>query len=163
MNPQKEIIPNRLVWVYHNVLYHPSGGRTLYGHCTAQDAWVPGAGIVNVPNPARAVDDVQIVGNLIDNGPNLPLGFDGITTIDAATIPTANRINTQEPDLVAPGAADYRPVNAGELATLAGVAIPDFSWADAPHPPTGPTGTLVNSSPLNRDGAARSNHRPGAY
>ncbi|MBI2298266.1 MAG: right-handed parallel beta-helix repeat-containing protein [Armatimonadetes bacterium] len=164
-NAVNGVIPNRHVFVYNNLVYNPPGTRTMDQHFDADGPTNPTADFQNLPNPSFSDDDVRIFGNLIFNGPaNLPLGLDNAIHIDQAAVVANNEINTLEPQLVSPVGGDYRPTGGGNVANLPGVAIPDFTWTDAPTAPLVPQGSLANAVPVARDGVARVGAgRPGAY
>ncbi len=163
-NATNEVIPNKHVYVYNNLLYNPPGTRTMDQHFDAHGPVTPGGLFQNVPSPSLADDDVRLAGNVVFNGPaDLPLGLDNATHIDQAQVRATNTINAAEPQLQSPAAGDFRPVPGGNVATATGVAPPDFAWSDAPTAPAVPAGLPTNAVLLTRDGATRSGHRPGAY
>ena len=85
-------------------------------------------------------------------------------TCNAARLRAENAINTIEPQLVNPSRGDFRPVSGGNVFRAAALAIPDFTWADAPSRPAVPGGTLINRVPNSRDGTSRERPgHPGAY
>ena len=81
-----------------------------------------------------------------------------------ARLRAENAINTIEPQLVNPSRGDFHPVSGGNVFRAAALAIPDFTWADAPSRPAVPGGTLINRVPNSRDGTSRAwPGHPGAY
>jgi hypothetical protein len=162
-------IPSRNVWIYNNVLYNPRGFEN------AQVFEIPGpwndgttqAGS-NVPSPVRIDDNLHIRGNVIyTEAASLGLSEDSgcgasHPTCSSAQILADNFVNAFEPQLIDPAALDLRPLPGGNLTMVNAVAIPDFSWSDAP--PTVPSGELSNIVRTDRAGAARrSGSTPGAY
>jgi len=65
---------------------------------------------------------------------------------------------------VDPAHGNYKPVEGGNLFTVASVLIPDFSWREAPSSPLVPAGSLSNQVGTDRAGLARpASGPPGAY
>jgi len=171
-----EWIPNRNVYVYNNLFYNPDGG-TRYVHFVVNGSVIPPAQAHNIPSPSHTDTNLVIRGNVIWNsllegtgilgdnngsgnvgcGPNHPTCNEGLLL-------GQNAINKFRPQLVDPANGDYRPVPAGNLFAVQAVAIPDFSWADAPTQPAVPAGALSNAVPFDRAGNPRvSAGPPGAY
>ena len=163
LGDEQSFIPNRNLFVYNNIFYNPTGMQSQWQHLTVQPAITPPTNS-NVASPARADDTLRIRGNIIWNGPTThPLGVEGDTQGCAASNPTCNaaqlradnRINSLEPQLTNPSAGDFRPLSGGNLLGIAAIAIPDFSWADAPTRPAVPAGPTNNAVLLDRAGVSR--------
>lgn len=138
-------IPNRNVFVYNNLIYNPAGYRSGYQHmeifAPADEATQIGS---NVPNPARADENLQIRGNIIWNGDtSMPLGIENTdspagcqgdnSTCNVAQLMAENAINQFEPQLTNPAQGDFKPSEPATLATVYKQPIPDFTW-DIPVP-----------------------------
>lgn len=164
---EQQFIPNRNVLVVNNVIFNPAPFRSEYQHLEVPGPATPPPGS-NVTAPSRADDGLVLRGNVVFNGPaDWPLGVeepgrgcqDGPCT--AAQLRGENRFNTLEPAFANPAAGDFRPV--GALAGLTGVAVPDFTWSDAPTRPEVPAGNLVNAVVRDFTGAVRpAGSPPGA-
>ena len=164
---EEQFIPNRNVLVVNNVIFNPAPFRSEYQHLEVPGPATPPTGS-NVAVPSRADDGLVLRGNVIFNGPaDWPLGIedpdrgcqDGSCT--AVQLRSENRFNTLEPTFANPGAGDFRPV--GALASLTGVAVPDFTWSDAPTRPEVPAGDLINAVVRDFTGAVRpAGSPPGA-
>ena len=160
-----EPIPAAHVYIYSNVVYNPAGYQSAWQHFAIAEAATPSSG-TNIPNPSRVDVDLQIRGNILWNGPaDLPLGIEGGSySVTEAQLRADNAINTIEPQLVDPAHGDYRPRPGGNVAIASIILPPDFTWTDAPSPPTVPPGALSNAVNIDRAGNARSAvHTPGAY
>ena len=144
-------IPNKHVFVFNNLLFNPAGTVSPQ-HITvgAQSDNPEGS---NAPSPAHADDDLVLRGNVFVNGDaTTPVGVDNDTQIRAD-----NSINAFTPQL----SSAYKPLAAFPYAT---VAIPDFTWSDAPVSPKAPVGNLSNRVALDRDGKVRAgSDTAGAY
>lgn len=164
---EEQFIPNRNVLVVNNVIFNPAPFRSEYQHLEVPGPATPPTGS-NVTAPSRADDGLVLRGNVVFNGPaDWPLGIedpdrgcqDGSCT--AVQLRNENRFNTLEPAFANPGAGDFRPV--GELAGLTGVAVPNFTWSDAPTRPEVPSGNLINAVVRDFTGAVRpAGSPPGA-
>lgn len=132
-------IPNRNVFVYNNLIYNPPGFRSAYQHFFIPAPYAAQAD-ANLPNPARADDNLQIRGNLIWNGDaSMPLGIEADfsagcqsenTTCNEAQLRADNAINSIEPHLIDPDTGNYA-LAAGSIVPV--LAIPAFTW-DVPVP-----------------------------
>lgn len=167
-NTAEARIPNRRVYFYNNVILNPAGVQSQWQHFEIPGS-VTQSSSYNVPNPAQADGEVRIAGNVIWNGSSsMPLGLDsgsgcapGHATCSPSQILAANSINAWQPQYTNPAGGDYSPV--GTLTTTAAVAIPDFTFDDAPAAGMG-SDNGSNQVPLNRLGQARSGWgRPGAF
>jgi hypothetical protein len=168
----KQPIPDRNVFIYNNLVYNPRGYESQWKHFAIYGAQTPTRGS-NIPSPAQTDTNLQIRGNIIWNGPPThPLGIEEADqgcqpsnpTCNAARLRAENAINTIEPQLVNPSRGDFHPVSGGNVFRAAALAIPDFTWADAPSRPAVPGGTLINRVPNIRDGTSRAwPGHPGAY
>jgi len=163
-------IPNKHVYVVNNLIYNPDGAASRY-----QQFAIPGAygGVhqtgSNVPSPARADDDLRILGNVIWNGASThPLGVGddsgclaGNPTCTAGQLVAANAINTIRPVFVNEAGADYRVVP-GVLPPPA--SVPAFGWTDRPASPLAPAGAARDVIAVDINGLVRdpSDHA-GAY
>ena len=167
-----QFIPCRNVYVYNNIFYNPSNTFQGWQHFTIFGPMTPPAGS-NVGNPSRVDDGLKIRGNIIWSG-NVatPLGIEdsdqgcqpGNPTCNETQLYADNAINTIEPQLVNPGAGDYRPVPRGSVYRATTFEIPAFPGGDRPTPPLAPVGALANGVPRERSGYARYAARPaGAY
>jgi hypothetical protein len=167
-----EWIPSRNVFVMNNIFFNPAPAQTTYRHAYARAPQTPPASS-NVASPARVDTNLSIRGNTIWNGDSaheIGIGDPGDgcqtsnPTCNAAQFLANNSVNVAAPALVDPPRGDYRPVPGGNVALARSVAIPNFSWTDAPSRPTVPTGSLDNAVTRTFSGAARAaNPRPGAF
>jgi len=164
-----QFIPSKHIYFFNNIVYNPIGFQSRWSHFSVHGPLTPPSGS-NVANPAQADEDLRIAGNIIYNGPaDLDLGLqDGCAssnpTCNSTQLRADNAINTILPQLVNPAGGDYSPVAGGNVATRASVAIPSFSWSDAPSVPAVPGGSTNNAVGRNRSGAVRSGWGwPGAY
>ncbi len=162
-------VPNKHVYVYNNVLYNPSGFRSLYSQFAIYGPRTVPSGNT-LTGAQRDDDDLRIAGNVIWNGPStLDLGVGGSEgcgsfnpTCNETQLLADNAINTVQPQLD----SSLRPTPGGNIATRSGVAIPSFTWTDAPAVPAVPmrSGFGSNSVPLTITGSARTAWgHPGAY
>ena len=146
-----EPIPNRNVFIYDNVVYNPDGYASQWQQFAVADPRTPSIGS-NIPAPARADTNLQIQGNVIWNGPvDHPLGI-GQPDLAAAVL-AGNAINTVRPVLADPAHGSF--ALAAGVVVPAALAIPDFTWADAPTRPAPPGGRLSNLVAYAFSGAAR--------
>ena len=146
-----EPIPNRNVFIYDNVVYNPDGYVSQWQQFAVADPRTPSAGS-NIPSPARADTNLQILGNVIWNGSaDHPLGI-GQPALAAAVL-AGNAINTVRPVLA--DAAHGNFAFAAGVSVPAALAIPDFTWADAPTRPAPPVGRLSNAVAYAFSGAPR--------
>ena len=159
-------IPNKNIFIFNNIVYNPPPYQSQWNHFASRGDTTPPSG-TNAPNPCKGDDNLRVQGNFIWNGPadlSLGIGATDEARLDPATVRAQNSINKAQPQLINPAAGDYRPTAGGNVFGITTYAIPDFSWSDAPSPPTVPPGTLSNSVPKNRAGADRSQPgNPGAY
>lgn len=133
-------IPNRNVYVYNNLLYNPPG------FLSPQHFSVASPGLQTSP-PAIADTNLQIRGNVIFNGdPETSLGVSDDTGCDSlnptcndAQLRVDNTINAFQPQL----GGDLRPIVGSNVFGVSPIAIPDFSWSDAPAGV--PTGSVSNA------------------
>jgi hypothetical protein len=122
-------IPNRHVWFYDNVIYNPDGVRSQWSQFAVAGPISPPAGS-GVPDPSLADDDLQIVDNVIWNGPaDLDLGVPNPDAVRAA-----NAVNTVRPELVDPAGGDYRLSPGAPVAAIPAVEVPGWYWDDASVP-----------------------------
>lgn len=165
-----QFIPNRNVFIYNNLVYNPAGYQSEYQHFEIRGPVTPPANS-NVAAPARSDVNLQIRGNVIWNGPaehSLGLGEDtGCQPSNPACNETQlraeNAINTVQPQLVNPAGGDFRPVQNGNLGSVATFSAPAFEWSDAPTPPSVPSGNLNNAVARDRNNTARpASGPPGA-
>jgi hypothetical protein len=159
-------IPNKNIFIYNNIIYNPAPYQSAWTHFSTRADTTPPDN-TNAPNPCKGDDNLQILGNFIWNGPAdlaLGIGESGEARLDPATVRAQNSINIAEPQLTNPNSGNFRPVQGGNVYSVTTYSIPDFSWADAPSPPTVPPGKLSNSVPKNRAGENRTQPgNPGAY
>ncbi|MDL1896072.1 right-handed parallel beta-helix repeat-containing protein [Anaerolineae bacterium CFX7] len=165
-------IPDRNVLIYNNLIYNPPGTASQWQHFAIYGPRTPSAG-TNIPSPARTDTNLQIRGNLIWNGDsNMPLGIEDPSegcqpanpTCNETQLRADNAINTVEPQLVNPAGGNFHPTTGSNILGVTTFALPDFSWSDAPAPPSVPVGVLSNAVPIDRDGGARVGlGPPGAY
>lgn len=155
-----EPIPNRNVTICNNVIYNPDGQASQWQHFEIGAARTPGTRS-NIPSPSRTDVNLQMKGNLIWNGPSdHPLGIESATLADQVL--RDNFINTVRPLFVDPQHGDYRLV--ATFVPPASVAIPDFSWSDAPTTPAIPVGRTRSTVGYDFTGSARAvSSRLGAY
>ncbi len=157
-----EPIPARNVFIVNNLVYNPEGYRSEWQHLTIDGPRDPSEGS-NVPGPATVDANLVIRGNLFWNGPaDLPVGVEDPAR--EAVLRAENSINATPPELVDPGAGDFRPVAGGNVSGCPTVAPPPFPGGDQASPPLAPAGPLGNEVPVDRSGASRGgNPPPGAY
>ncbi len=165
-------IPNRNVAMCNNVVLNPDGFESRFAHIgfSGPVKTPPGS---NLPEIARADENVRIAGNIIWNGPankpvldmaELEYHLAAYPTADAEELRRLNVINTLRPELMDPEHGDFRPVPLSELRNLKTCEIGDFKWDDAPNQPHPPAGNPDNQVPLDRDGKPRdASSPPGAY
>jgi hypothetical protein len=155
-----EPIPDRNVYIYNNVIYNPDGNESQWQHFEIGAPRTPGSRS-NIPSPSRTDVNLRIAGNLIWNGPaSHPLGIADATLADQVS--RDNTINSVRPVFVDALNGDYRL--ASGFAPPASVAIPSFSWSDAPTVPAVPAGRTSTAVGYDFDGAARAVFsRIGAY
>jgi hypothetical protein len=153
---EEQIIPNRHVYVYDNVVLNPAETPSQWQQLQV-DAPLDPPVASGVPSPSIADDDLRIVGNVIWNGPpEHPLGVgdgcpDANPTCNAAQLTADNAINRIEPKLRDTANGDYRLDPSVTLP--ASVAMPDLGWNDTPLPvPAGPERVQIVST---WDGTAR--------
>jgi hypothetical protein len=158
---EEQMIPNRHVYVYDNVVLNPAGKQSQWQQFQIDAPIDPPAGS-GVPAPSLADDDLRIAGNVIWNGPpDHPLGTgdgcpDSNTTCNAAQITADNAIDRVQPVLRDPAHGDYR-IDAS--ATLpAATPLPDLVWGDTPV--TVPPGATHLSVDVTWDGSARPANGP---
>ncbi|MCX5751387.1 MAG: right-handed parallel beta-helix repeat-containing protein, partial [Candidatus Saganbacteria bacterium] len=137
-------IPCRNVYAFNNIVYNPAPFQSAWSHFStrgeATGADAPPAGC-NVPLPSRADTNLVIKGDFISNGPDdlsLGIGGAGEADLDPASVEAQNSINLAIPQLANPAGGDYSPVTGGNVFSAVTYTIPDFSWIDAPTPPTVP-------------------------
>jgi hypothetical protein len=163
-----QYIPSRNVYIYNNLVYNPGNGSD-WSHFVINGATTPPGGS-NVANPSHADQNVRVRGNLIWNG-DARVALNGGTgcgagngTCNDTQLAADNTVNVFEPQLVAPGSGDYRPVEGGNVFLAATYAIPSFPGGDRASPPLAPQGNLDNTVPVDRAGTSRSGGSvPGAY
>jgi hypothetical protein len=163
-------IPNRNVFVYNNILYNPPGYQSQWQQFAVYGPNTPGNG-TNIPSPVRADDNLQIRGNIIWNGEDLPLGVGddqgcqpANMTCNAAQLTAENAINSVEPELVDPENGDFRPVPDSNVFHRATYPIPNFPGNDRSAPPVSPAGDLSNGVALDYAGHERGDIRvAGAF
>jgi hypothetical protein len=171
-NTDTETIPNRNVYVYDNIFYNPDAEHRADSHFVIHGPASPPENS-NIPNPSYSDTNLQIRGNLIWNKTQSEVPF-GIgegsgcqsdnSTCNLTQLTSENTVNSAEPQLVNPAQGDFRPAANGNVFGAAVFPIPDFTWADAPSPPTVPAGTLSNTVSYDRDRISRtSSSPPGAY
>jgi Right handed beta helix region/Carboxypeptidase regulatory-like domain len=165
-----EPIPNRNVYAYNNVVYNPPDATSQWQHFAIHGPQLPDPGS-HIPSPARTDTRLSIRGNLIANGPsNHPLGLDedsGCQPSDASCnreqLLRENRINTTQPDLIAPEDGDLRPIPGGRVESIAGMPIPAFgSWGT--FTPSVPPAELRNTVSVDFNRMTRNRHNAiGAF
>lgn len=156
-----EVIPNRNVYVYDNVIDNPAGSETMWGDLTVFAPVAPPPGL-NLPPVVRSDDNLQIKGNVFWNG---TAGHDLGANDPAsdARLRADNAVGRFEPQMVDPAHGDFRPKPGGNLAALASVPVPDFAGGDLPAAPKAPQGDLSNLVAVDRLGASRTpTGTPGA-
>jgi len=160
-NEGGQFIPNKHILFLNNVLYSPSNFTTGGQFLTVAGPLAPPVGS-NLPNPSRADDGLVIRGNIFWAKPlDLSLGIEDPTqgcqegTCTEAQLRAENHFNDLEPDLINAAAGDFRPLPSGRLASQVAVAMPNFSWNDAPTRPLVPPGSLENRVERDRRGTRR--------
>lgn len=129
-------IPNKNIFFFNNVIYNPAPFRSEYQQFSVAEPRTEVDSATNLPSTVMADDNLQIVGNIIWNGPaEMLLGIEdtGACTSENATcnadqLRADNQINTAEPQLADPENGDYSLASEAEVAP-----IPDFTWDDAPE------------------------------
>jgi len=172
-NADEAVIPSRNVLVFNNLIYNPAPHQSLYTHFGFEGPASPGSTFQNLPADGHADSGLSIRGNVIWNGPaTLPTGAgDGSACQDSnpqchhAQLLADNTINTLEPALTDPVHGNFVPLPGGNIAQQTGLAIPDFTWAEAPARPAVPVGHLSNQVATDRNGVVRHPGAPtvGAY
>jgi hypothetical protein len=160
-----QYIPSKNLLVENNVVMNPDGYSSPRIFQVAGPRTPPADS--GLTGQTHADDNLVIKGNIIWNGSN-DLGV-GDGTGCASWNPTCNEtqlrndnsINTIRPDLSNPEQGDYLP--GSSIAGATTFAIPDFTWSDAPSPPTVPVGILSNSVLRDYNGAARTTRIAGAF
>lgn len=158
-------IPNRNVYVYNNVFYNPAEIRSGFQHFSIHGPFTgPSQVGSGVPVPAVTDQNLQIRGNIVFNGPaDYPLGIEDADqgcqpsnpTCNATQLRADNRINTIEPQLVAPQDGNFNPLEGGNLFLIGSLPIPDFPGSDRPRPPESPAASLSNEVQRDFNGAPR--------
>jgi hypothetical protein len=147
----EEPIPNRNVFIYDNVVYNPDGYVSQWQQFAVANPRTASVGS-NIPSPARADTNLQIMGNVIWNGASgHALGIEQPAL--AAAVVAGNAINSVRPVLVDPARGNF--ALAPSVAAPAAMAIPDFNWSDAPTRPAPPAGRLSNVVAYAFSGLAR--------
>lgn len=167
-----EPIPNRNVLIYNNLIYNPAQFQSQFQQFAIHGPRTPNTG-TNIPTPARADPGLQIVGNVIWNGPlSHPLGIEDSDqgcqpsnmTCNEMQLRADNQFNVSEPQFRDPENGDLRPASGSALEGLSSVAIPSFAGNDREATPLAPSGNLDNLILTDRGGASRTtSHPPGAY
>lgn len=146
-----EPIPDRNVFIYNNIVFNPDGYASRWQHFSLAEPRQPAPGS-NIPSPARADQNLRIVGNIIWNGGgDMPLGIDGGAIADQ--IFQDNRINSLKPILIDPDHGNYRlspSIDPGRARS-----IPDFGWTDSPSTPQAPEGNADNVVNVDHEGNPR--------
>lgn len=165
-------LPNRNVFIYNNLIYNPTGVQSRWMHFLVYGPRTPLAGS-NIPGPVTFDQNLQIMGNLIWNGPvNHPLGIEDSAqgcqptnpTCNATQLKAGNGINAIEPQLVNPAGGNYLPGNTSNVLRARTYPIPDFTWNDAPGVPSVPSGNLRNAVTRDANNQPRSaTSPPGAF
>lgn len=147
----EEPIPNRNVFIYDNVVYNPDGYASQWQQFAVANPRTASVGS-NIPSPARADTNLQIMGNVIWNGASgHALGIEQPAL--AAAVLAGNAINSVRPVLVDPARGNF--ALAPSVVAPAALAIPDFNWSDAPTRPAPPAGRLSNVVAYAFSGIAR--------
>ena len=139
-------IPNKNVTIANNVVMNPNGYKSTWQHFTVHSPRTTPPGS-NVPSPALADDGLQIIGNVIWNGPaDHPLGLSSLLESDVLS---RNQINTVCPALADPLNGDYQVVPGATCA-------PTTSATTAPARPTSrPSPTTPTRKPTSRPSTRR--------
>lgn len=145
-NPSEQLIPNKNVYVYNNILFNPDGFQSQWSQFAVDGPFIPDTGS-NIPSPSLADDNLQIKGNIIWNGPtDLPLGIEEVvTSLSISQIISQNMINTLKPQLMDPDNGDFRPVPGGNLYSYTAYPVPDFPGEEYPTRPLVEPGNLNNT------------------
>jgi len=164
-----DYIPNKNIYVYNNIIYNLMPYESANAQFSSRDETTPPSG-TNVPNPSVGDKNIQIVGNIIWNGGSgstkaLGIGDSGEGRLSSGYVSMSdNEINTIEPQFTSVASSEFSLPATSNVRTKSSIAIPDFSWSDAPSTPAPPSGTLSNSVTKNRAGTTRSTpDHPGAY
>lgn len=165
LNDNYARIPNRNIFVYNNLFWNPSGhapdSQVFFIPPPFSGADQNGS---NIPVPTRPDVNLIVKGNVIWNPRlDLPLGLDE-SALNPEQILADNRVNQTEPAFSNSTTLDFRPASGSPLASSAGLAIPDFTWTDAPARPAIPSGNNSNAVTRDAKGATRPpNSPPGAF
>ncbi|MEI7554657.1 right-handed parallel beta-helix repeat-containing protein [Candidatus Chlorohelix sp.] len=152
-----QLIPDRNVYIYNNLIYNPDGYQSGYQHFAIYGSQQPSDNS-NIPAPARTDTNLQIKGNIIWNGSaDYPLGIEDENagcppanpTCNAEQLRRDNMINIFQPQLVNPVIGDFHPISANNGLNARSVAIPDFVGGDLPQSWNIPGGNIANN--INRD------------
>ncbi len=168
-----EVIPNRNVYVYDNLVVNPPPARTMYSQIAVAGPAKPPAGL-HLPPVVHADDDLRLQGNVIWNGPaDLELGPEepdqgcrpANSTCNPAQLRADNAWNAARPGFVDATAGDFH-VRAGTLpAGASTVPVPEFPAGDRAGAGL-PSESFVSADAIgvDRDGHARkAGMAPGAY
>lgn len=140
---EQEIIPNRDVWFFDNLLIndagHESGTQLLQVHgCRSVNT-----DATAVPSPTCATDGLRFVGNvLVDGAGAHPIAGDGSGCADSGSpceesmLRRDNRINDVTVRLADVAGGDY--CVASIEPPVAGVPVPDWTWDGHPAGPGTP-------------------------
>jgi hypothetical protein len=143
-------IPNKNVVIVNNIVYNP-GTASRWQHFQVAGPRTTPAGS-NIPSPARADDGLVIAGNIVWNGSaGHELGIENPTL--AAHVRANTFITTVRPAFADLARGNYRL--AESFAPPSTVAIPNFSWADAPARPVIPVGRTDMRVAFDHVGEAR--------
>ena len=154
-------IPDRNVFIYNNLIVNPAGVQSQWQHLTVHGPIAPPAGL-NVPSPAVTDDNLQIVGNVLWNGPAshaLGIGEESgcqptNPTCSAQQLLADNAINQVEPRFVDAAAGDFRVANPAELPEPH--PLPDFPAWDPLTPSVPAVSDLRNRVEVDAMGRQRS-------
>ncbi len=161
-------IPNRNVYVYNNIFYGARGQEIPYMFQIGRARMAPaGTGLSGLQHTDT---NLQIKGNVIWNGNATDIGIyreeggcaDTNPTCNVAQLQRENTINGSEPGFTNLAGNDFRPTG-NALAEAPTFAWPDFTWSDLPTRPLAPNGLTKLEVTTNKDGAARTTVRAGAY
>ena len=138
-------IPNKNVTIVNNVVMNPNEYRSMWQHFSIPEPH-------NTPfhSPARADDGLQILGNILWNGPvDHSLG---LSSPLADVVLRDNQINTFCPALVDPRNGDYRVVPG---ATCASMTARPTTKSTTSKPTTKPTSSKPTAKPTTSKPAAK--------
>ncbi len=170
---EQEIIPNRNVYVYDNLIFNPPPVQTQYSHLTVFGPRPAPRGL-HLPATLRSDDNLQLRGNVVWNGPaSLELGPEESDQGCQASNPTCNLTQLRADNLWNQAEPRLANLSGGDLHVIAGslpisataVTVPEFPATDPAGAGLPADGAISpNVEPLDLAGQPRvPGAAPGAY